>query len=251
MRILVTAGNTQTPLDRVRCITNIFSGRTGGQIAAHAYERGHSVTILTSHPEVLDSIPTRRARNAPDWRMHPYRTFDDLATAMAEEIPGGRHDVVIHAAAVSDYEPAGVFSLAPGTSFVATEMVWDGASERPRMLDASRGKVKSTHPELWLRLVPTPKLVDRVRRDWDFQGTLVKFKLEVGLSEAELLEVAERGRTHSIADVMVANTLEGMTEWAVIGTGPGAYEKVSRAELPGRLITTVEELASGNRDAHS
>ncbi|MFO0803298.1 MAG: phosphopantothenoylcysteine decarboxylase [Gemmataceae bacterium] len=29
MKVLVTAGNTQSPLDRVRCITNIFSGRTG------------------------------------------------------------------------------------------------------------------------------------------------------------------------------------------------------------------------------
>ncbi|HVL11743.1 MAG TPA: phosphopantothenoylcysteine decarboxylase, partial [Gemmata sp.] len=54
MNVLVTAGNTQTPVDRVRCITNIFSGRTGGQIAARAYDRGHAVTLLTSHPEVID-----------------------------------------------------------------------------------------------------------------------------------------------------------------------------------------------------
>ena len=34
MKILVTAGNTQVPIDRVRCITNIFSGRTGTRINA-------------------------------------------------------------------------------------------------------------------------------------------------------------------------------------------------------------------------
>ena len=29
MNLLVTAGNTLVPVDRVRCITNIFTGRTG------------------------------------------------------------------------------------------------------------------------------------------------------------------------------------------------------------------------------
>src|SRR5438034_5962598 len=46
MRILVTAGNTLVPIDRVRCITNIFTGRTGARIALHAQERGHDVTLL-------------------------------------------------------------------------------------------------------------------------------------------------------------------------------------------------------------
>ena len=57
MKILVTAGNTQTVIDRVRCITNVFSGRTGAQIAAEAFERGHAVTLVTSHPEVLTTVP--------------------------------------------------------------------------------------------------------------------------------------------------------------------------------------------------
>src|SRR6476646_6451465 len=44
MNLLVTAGNTLVPIDAVRCITNIFTGRTGASIARHAHERGHSVT---------------------------------------------------------------------------------------------------------------------------------------------------------------------------------------------------------------
>ena len=91
-----------------------------------------------------------------------------------------------------------------------------------------------------MRLIPTPKLVDKVRAAWGFAGVLVKFKLEVGLSEPELVEVAERARVHSAADLMVANTLEGMREWAVIGTGPGGYRKVTRAELADRLLDLVE-----------
>jgi phosphopantothenate-cysteine ligase/phosphopantothenoylcysteine decarboxylase/phosphopantothenate--cysteine ligase len=228
MNILVTAGNTQTPVDRVRCITNIFSGRTGAQIAARAFDRGHAIALLTSHPEVTASLPAARPRAAPAWRVRPYRTFDDLDAAMGEEIPGGKFDAVIHAAAVSDYRVAGVFTHHDG-----------------EFRDASTGKVKGSHPELWLKLTPTPKLVDKIRTAWGFAGVLVKFKLQVGMSEAELLDVAERARVHSSADLMVANTLEGMHEWAVVGAGEGGYRRVTRAELADYLLDQVEALASG------
>lgn len=164
MNVLVTAGNTQTPVDRVRCITNIFSGRTGAQIAATAFDRGHVVTLLTSHPEVLETIGGARPRVAPDWSVRSYRTFDDLERLMAAEITSGRYEAVVHAAAVSDFHVAGVFSYREG-----------------QFEDVSAGKVKSSHPELWLKLVPAPKLVDKVRGEWRFGGLLMKFKLEVGV----------------------------------------------------------------------
>src|SRR6478735_9385257 len=97
MKILVTAGNTQTPVDRVRCITNIFSGRTGARIATRAFDRGHSVVFLTSHPEVLADLPAARHRGEPGFRIRTYRTFDDLESAMAEEVARVGLDVVIHA----------------------------------------------------------------------------------------------------------------------------------------------------------
>lgn len=223
MNILVTAGNTQAPLDRVRCVTNVFTGRTGAQIAARAHDRGHHVTLLTSHPDVLGVIPAARPRTGPGWRVVPYRTFDDLAVLMAAEVGGGGHDAVIHSAAVSDYLVAGVFTR-------------DGAD----FADATARKVKSTHPELWVKMTPAPKLVDRVRTDWGFRGLLVKFKLEVGPTEAELLDTAERSRAHSGADLMCANTFEGMHDWAVIGDGPGRYTRVPRPELADRLLDALD-----------
>ena len=59
MRWLVTAGNTVTHVDKVRCITNVFSGRTGASIAAQAASCGHSVVLLTSHPEIVSSLRRR------------------------------------------------------------------------------------------------------------------------------------------------------------------------------------------------
>jgi len=228
MNLLVTAGNTQTPIDDVRCITNIFSGRTGSQIAARAYERHHVVTLLTSHPEVLGGIPAHRPRSEPAWRVRTYRTFDDLETALREELAGRRYDALIHAAAVSDYRVAGVYTRRDG--------------DTPEAPSGKRGKLKSHHPELWLKLVPTPKLVDKVRPEWGFTGVLVKFKLEVGLSEEQLSAVAETARVHSAADLMVANTLEGMHEWALVGAGEGGYRRVARPELPDVLLDAVESL---------
>lgn len=241
MKILVTAGNTQTPLDRVRCITNIFSGRTGAGIAARAYDRGHSVALLTSHPEALNEIASTRERTASTWRVRRYRTFDDLDSAMAEEIGLGV-DAVIHAAAVSDYRAAGIFAPAPGSAFDPEKLTWSASGEGPpRVRDAAAGKVKSSHPELWLRLLPTPKLVDKIRSEWGFRGVLVKFKLEVGLSESELRNVAEAARLQSRADLLVANTLEGMAEWAFVGNATG-YRKVSRVELADALVDEIERL---------
>ncbi|MFO0803300.1 MAG: hypothetical protein U0791_09285 [Gemmataceae bacterium] len=76
---------------------------------------------------------------------------------------------------------------------------------------------------MWLRLVRAPKLIDRFRTPWAFEGILVKFKLEVGISEAELLQVAEQSRNQSAADLMVANTLDGAKRWA--------YPRPARREL--------------------
>lgn len=230
MNILITAGNTQTPIDRVRCITNIFSGRTGTRIALAAFERGHSVTLLTSHPEVVTELrggdnndPSTGA--SCSWRVIAYRTFDDLEARMAELIPTGQFDAIVHAAAVSDYQLAGIFS-----------------QSAEGLLDASAGKVKSHHPELWLRLLPTPKLIDKIRNEWEYRGIVVKFKLEVGVSEEELLAITERSRLQSRADLMAANTLEAMHEWAYVGAGVGGYRKVPRDHLAEHLLNAIENL---------
>jgi phosphopantothenate-cysteine ligase/phosphopantothenoylcysteine decarboxylase/phosphopantothenate--cysteine ligase len=231
MHVFVTAGNTQVMIDRVRCITNIFTGRTGASIALEAYRRGHQVTLATSHPEVIDALDPDPGR----WHCLPYRTFDDLDKLMAEQIGAGDLGAVVHCAAVADYLPAGVFSATPTGSALT-------------MHERSAPKVKSDEPELWLRLVRAPKLVDKIRGAWGFRGLLVKFKLEVGVSESSLLTIAEQSRQQSSADWMVANILGepgasatgGAADWALLGNA-GGYRKVTRAELPAALLDILEK----------
>jgi phosphopantothenoylcysteine synthetase/decarboxylase len=232
MRWLVIAGGTVVPIDRVRAISNGATGRTGAAIAAEARRRGHRVTLLTSEPETAESSPSADVR--------AYRTFDDLYTMMAELIGIGEFDCVVHSAAVSDYQAAGVYSAATGTSFDPTSGTWRG--EPPRFLDRGAKKLRSDEPDLWLRLVRTPKLIDLVRGEWGFRGVLVKFKLEVGIDDDQLLALAERSRRQSDADLMVANTLEAARDWAYFGPLAGKYTLVPRPQLAAELVTAVERI---------
>jgi phosphopantothenoylcysteine synthetase/decarboxylase len=245
MNVLVTAGNTQVPIDRVRCLTNIFTGRTGAQTALRAHERGHTVTLLTSHPDVVSVL--HGGTMAPErWTVRPYRTFEDLHASMWEAVQHGSFDAVIHSAAVSDYLAGGIYAPAPGTRFDPESGRWDGSP--PALVDRAAGKVKSDEPELWLRLVRAPKLIDRVRFPWGFRGILVKFKLEVGIDEDRLLDIAERSRRHSLADLMVANTLDSAGAYACLGPIDGDYRRVRRPELAGHVMAAVERLHAERRD---
>jgi phosphopantothenoylcysteine synthetase/decarboxylase len=240
MKMLITAGNTQTAIDKVRCITNIFSGRTGTRIALEAFGRGHEVCLLTSHPDVVDKCSDGPECRGDRWRVRPYRSFADLQRLMEDEIVSGAFDAVIHVAAVSDYEVAGTYSLPDNTYFDAKSCSLNAATHSIELTDASAGKVKSNHQEVWLRLVPTRKLIDLVREPWGFQGTLVKFKLEVDVDRRTLARIAEESRRHSQADIIVANTLEGMASWALLGTTDKIIP-VSREELSAQVIQRVEK----------
>ncbi len=244
MRILLTAGNTATMIDRVRCVTNVFSGRTGARIAVEAAQRGHSVDVLTSRPEAVQECLSGRSLSQDSLAIATYHSFADLQRLMAERLSATRYGAVIHCAAVSDYECAGVFAPVDGTTFDAATNEWLASeSERPKLCDRRAGKVSSSAPELWLRMTPTPKLVDQIRDPWDFAGVLVKFKLEVDVPDEHLLERAEVSRQQSKADLMVANSLEGMAEWAFLGPVAGEYLRLARGDLAGRLVDEIEQLA--------
>src|SRR5262245_5112553 len=120
MRLLVTAGNTQVPIDKVRCITNIFTGRTGAGLALFGHTQGHDTTLLTSHPEVVADLQPNPAALGQGWHVEPYRTFDDLHGLLESAVRGGSFDTIIHCAAVGDYLSAGVYAPDAGSHFDPT-----------------------------------------------------------------------------------------------------------------------------------
>ena len=95
-RVVVSAGPTYEDFDPVRYLGNRSSGRMGVALAAEAARRGAEVTLVLG-PSVQEPPPrvtVVRVRSAAD--MH---------AAMLDAAP--RADVIIMAAAVADYTPAG------------------------------------------------------------------------------------------------------------------------------------------------
>jgi phosphopantothenoylcysteine decarboxylase/phosphopantothenate--cysteine ligase len=94
MRVLVSAGGTREPLDAVRFVGNRSSGRMGVALADEARRRGADVTLIASNLTVPapDGVEVVEAPTAAD--------VQRAVTAMAEA------DIVLMAAAVSDYRPA-------------------------------------------------------------------------------------------------------------------------------------------------
>ncbi|MBN1850976.1 MAG: bifunctional phosphopantothenoylcysteine decarboxylase/phosphopantothenate--cysteine ligase CoaBC [Deltaproteobacteria bacterium] len=94
LRILVTAGPTVEPLDPVRFISNRSTGRMGYAVAKAAGRRGATVTLVSG--------PT--ALTAPRGMMI-YRVQTALEMKRAVLDCSAEADVIIKAAAVSDYRP--------------------------------------------------------------------------------------------------------------------------------------------------
>ena len=93
LRVLVTAGGTREPIDAVRVITNRSSGKQGHALAEEAHSRGAVVTLVTSvERPVSPGIEVVRAE-----------TVEDMRAAVVPRAP--RTDVIIQAAAMSDFRP--------------------------------------------------------------------------------------------------------------------------------------------------
>lgn len=94
IRILVTAGPTEEPLDPVRFITNRSSGKMGVAVAWRAAVRGAEVTLVAGPLRVPVPAGIRHVRVRTGQEMH------DKVMEVFPEI-----DVVVKAAAVADFRP--------------------------------------------------------------------------------------------------------------------------------------------------
>jgi phosphopantothenoylcysteine decarboxylase / phosphopantothenate---cysteine ligase len=93
LRVLVTAGGTREPIDAVRVITNRSSGKQGHAIAEAAHARGANVTLVTAADlPVPAGIEVVKASTVEDFQRAVVPRQADV-------------DVIIQAAAMSDFKP--------------------------------------------------------------------------------------------------------------------------------------------------
>lgn len=96
-KVLVTAGATREAMDPVRFITNPSTGKMGFALAKECMLRGAEVTVVKAQtsceiPKFIDIVPVESAAD-----------MFDAVTGRSEKM-----DIIIKAAAVSDYTPAEV-----------------------------------------------------------------------------------------------------------------------------------------------
>ena len=168
-RLLVTAGPTHEPIDEVRYIANRSSGRMGLALAAAGSASGFPTTLLLG-PTHLQPFGTNLA-------VHRFRSAADLEALLTVLWPD--HDVLIMAAAVSDY--------------------------RPRHRAA--GKLRRDAGGLTLELESTPDLVgglaERSRPD--------QYRIGFALAARDVLDDVSREKLDAKhLDAIVANPLETM-----------------------------------------
>ena len=94
-KVLISSGATSQPIDGVRCITNYSSGKMGCAIAKNAADRGAEVTL------VLGLHSCQVPQNV---KVINVGTTDDMFEAVKDNYQ--QNDVVVMAAAPSDYKPA-------------------------------------------------------------------------------------------------------------------------------------------------
>jgi phosphopantothenoylcysteine decarboxylase/phosphopantothenate--cysteine ligase len=94
-RVVVTAGRTEEPLDRVRVVTNRSSGRMGVEIARSFIDAGAEVRLVAG--ELSIPLP-------PGVTVTQATTTEKMLLAVLAALP--RTDVLVMCAAVADYRPA-------------------------------------------------------------------------------------------------------------------------------------------------
>ena len=145
MKIIVTLGPTQEPLDAMRLISNRSTGDLGTTLALHLQKSGHHVIALRGTGATADHAELQKHCT----RVIPFTTTEDLKDALESLSSEGDVDAIFHAAAVSDF-------YLPG---------------------AGTGKIPSKEGSLTVTLEPTPKLLPRMR-EWFPKARITGWKFE-------------------------------------------------------------------------
>lgn len=203
--MVVTGGGTIAPIDDVRSIANVSSGRFSASISEACLRLGANVWhIHVPHAELpllrqarvdLDADPFQEHRRIDrlrgEWlearfrlQLRPLRrgTVEEYSEALQAVLTSEPIDVAFLAMAVSDYEPVPV-----------------------------EGKLDSDAETMTIRCGRTPKVIQLVR-DWSPSVYLVGFKLLSRVDGDELRSIAERACRINRADLTVANDLQTLKQ---------------------------------------
>jgi len=162
LKFLITAGGTREYIDPVRFISNASSGQMGYALAQAAIDAGHSVVLVTTPTNLEEPKGAKVVR---------VETSSEMFEAVKRQFDNC--DVLIMAAAVSDYAPVKV----------------------------SKTKIKKSSRSLTITLKPTIDILS-----WAGSNKEHQFVIGFALEDKAVLDRAAKKLESKNADMIVANT---------------------------------------------
>jgi len=167
-KVLMTAGPTIEKIDPIRVITNHSTGKTGVLLASELVSAGAKVTLVYG-PGIAE--PPKGAK------IIHVETVTEMFREVKKQMKK-KFDIVILAAAASDYIPKNQYSK----------------------------KIKSTKNSLTVELKKAPKIIDHIKK-LQKDVFLIGFKAETDISKKELVIRAKQKLRDSKADIIIANDI--------------------------------------------
>lgn len=177
--ILITTGGTQEPIDSMRVLTNLSTGKTASRMADYFYNLGFRVTVLAAQTAIKPRFS--------EIQVYKYQSFADLAKKLKDLVSTYNYDAVIHAAAVSD--------------FSVDKIIQDNHE----ILLSEDSKISSSNG-LTITLKPNPKLLPQIKSWSKSKNTLVVgFKFTSTQNSNERIAAVEKLFNEGSVDFVVHN----------------------------------------------
>jgi phosphopantothenate---cysteine ligase (CTP) len=172
MNAVITGGPSSEPIDDVRLITNRSTGELGVILAQAFRQGGHEVSLF------LGRLSQYRHQQAAYFDRN-----EDLQRMLGEMNESKSVDVVLHAAALADFQVVAV---------------------RAGNIDVGLKKIGSENETLSVELAPKPKVIANLR-DLFPNALIVGWKLELEGSREDLVREATQQVKKNRTDACVIN----------------------------------------------
>ncbi|MBP6219159.1 MAG: bifunctional phosphopantothenoylcysteine decarboxylase/phosphopantothenate--cysteine ligase CoaBC [Oligoflexales bacterium] len=220
LKVLITAGATREAVDAVRYISNISTGSTAATLAEEFLRQGHRVSYLCGKdakvPAQLGTLETI-----------DFTSVVDLDKKIHEKLSQDSYDLVIHAAAVSDFIVEGIHT--DEGAFKATE-----------------GVKISSGQNIQLHLKPSVKILAKIRSYSRSNLMLIAFKLTQNASEEERQVAVQKIFEQALPEYVVHNDLSEIAAHQIGGSGTRDLHKTRIYSRTGfvEACSSKKELAS-------
>lgn len=207
--MVITAGGTREAIDPVRFLGNHSSGHMGFALARAAGERGATVTLIAANTQL--PVP-------PGVILVPVETSEQLRVATLDA--AREADVVMMAAAVSDYRP---------DVSAASKITKEFAGER-----------------LTLELVQTPDILSELTHTRRAGRVVIGFSAQTDTEDSALLASAQAKLQRKGADALLVNRVAHSVRPDVPNVGFGDVETSFWWLTPGQApsqLSTADKLS--------